>query len=321
MASTVNQLQLTIEDFEERFLPGTTVSSFKENIFRKRAELFDSGNALFYSDLFRHGDLTKLLEGTMLHRPSIRLVGNGTVIPMSDISYSVPYGVFSFENIVDVEKVGEWYKKGYTINVRGAHYNHPGLARCTSLLQQLFSCNIRSNLYLTPTAESGLVPHYDVHDVFVIQVHGCKRWQFFSNNFDRPTENFRYGRQKFDVGQPTSSIDLKPGQILYLPRGVSHSATALDESLHITLGIEEPTLADLLRAIAEIPETEPQLRENIDCDRALNDPEYLKRILPAILGAFSERFTHEKAQPALRRVMSSNLDRSPNRNAGFLNGI
>lgn len=134
-------------------------------------------------------------------------------------------------------------------------------------------------------------------------------------------QNFRYGRQSFDVGQPSKSIDLKPGQILYLPRGVSHAATALDESLHITLGIEEPTLADLLRAVAELPENEPQLRENIDCTRALNDPAYLNSILPVILGVITERLTQEQVHPALKKVRSVNLDRSPDRNASFLNGI
>ena len=138
----MDHLKLTAHDFENRFLPGMKISEFKESIFRRRRQLFDSGNPEYYQELFGRGDLTSLLENTMLHRPSIRMVGKGQVLPMHEISYSIPYGVFSFENIVDIEKVRKWYQEGYTINVRGAHYNHSGLGHCTALLQEVFACNI-----------------------------------------------------------------------------------------------------------------------------------------------------------------------------------
>lgn len=150
---------------------------------------------------------------------------------------------------------------------------------------------------------------------------GVKRWQIYSNNFDKPTEAFRYGRRPFDVGEPTESIDLEPGQMLYLPRGVPHAATALQESLHITFGIEEPTISDLLRSIANLSEVEPALRTNIDCNLARSDPEYLAGILNTIRKEFSHRLESSKTESAFKNLILENLDRSPRRDASFLNGL
>ncbi|SEF85123.1 JmjC domain-containing protein [Nitrosomonas ureae] len=183
---------------------------------------------------------------------------------MSAICRNIPYGKFSFENVVDIQKVKQWYEPGYTVNVRGAHFFHPGLGQTCEILRQMFKCNVRANLYLTPSEKSGLIPHYDAHDVIIIQISGKKRWDFYSNNFAKPTERQHFQSSKFDVGILTKSLELSAGDLLYVPRGTSHSAQAIDDSLHVTLGIEEPTIRDVVTNLIACIEEYPEIRDSLE---------------------------------------------------------
>jgi hypothetical protein len=314
-------LQLTRQDFESQFFGNIVFSDFKNRFFRQAHLLVKGISDEYYSNIFSKGDFSRLLSETMLHRPSVRMAGEGRVLPMSEISTSIPYGMFSFENVVDLEKVEHWYRRGYTINLRGAHYNHAGLAASTKILKEMFGCNIRANLYLAPSGQRGLVPHYDVHDVVVIQISGAKTWSLFENNFENPTENFRFGRRPFDVGSVVSEVELAPGDLLYLPRGWSHAATSVHDSLHLTIGIEEPTAADLLRAVADLLETEADLRESIEFDRLVEDVQYRTEVSQILAKCFGERIEGGRLIDAVELCRRKNFDRALERNVSFLNGL
>ena len=43
------------------------------------------------------------------------------------------------------------------------------------------NAKVGANIYMTPLGSRGLVPHYDDHDVFVIQCEGNKTWQIFDD--------------------------------------------------------------------------------------------------------------------------------------------
>ena len=317
----MKKLELSKQDFEGRFFGKLSCSEFRREFFRKAHLLVRGSSEDFYSCVFSKGDLSKLLSERMLHRPSIRMAREDGVLAMSEISTSIPYGVFSFENVVDIEKVQHWYERGYTINVRGAHYNHSGLAAASKIMQELFDCNVRTNLYLTPSGQRGLTPHYDVHDVIVVQISGTKVWSLFENNFENPTENFRFGRRPFDVGKVIDEFELSPGDLLYLPRGFSHAATSNIESLHVTIGIEEPTAADLLRAVADLLETEVDLRESIEFNRMATDADYRDALVKQLASCFAERTKGSRLFDAVGLAKKRNFDRAIERNVSFLNGL
>ena len=85
---------------------------------------------------------------------------------------------------------------------------------------------VQANAYLSPADSAGLAPHSDSHDVLVLQVEGAKRW---------------------DVAE-LGTVQLEPGDVLYIPRGQRHNAaTAQRHSLHITIGITAVTWQDVAR--------------------------------------------------------------------------
>ena len=102
---------------------------------------------------------------------------------------------------------------------------------------------VQINSYITPAANRGFAPHYDVHDVFVLQVEGRKRWRIHAPVVADPLDNQPWEQYRDAVaaraqGEPLIDTVLEPGDALYLPRGTIHSAEALGEtSIHLTVGV------------------------------------------------------------------------------------
>lgn len=98
---------------------------------------------------------------------------------------------------------------------------------------------VGANVYLTPPNSQGFAPHYDDIEAFVLQVEGQKEWLLYpprSESEVLPREsspNF----QENEIGEPAFRHTLKPGDMLYFPRGWIHQARTVDgqHSLHITL--------------------------------------------------------------------------------------
>jgi mannose-6-phosphate isomerase-like protein (cupin superfamily) len=140
------------------------------------------------------------------------------------------------------------------------------LADFCRALEQVFSCHVQTNIYLTPPNAQGFAAHYDNHDVFVLQVEGEKRWRLYQTPVDMPYRGEAFRRGAYDPGAPTQEFTLKAGDCAYIPRGLMHDAdTGGDcESLHITAGLIVRTWADLLlEAVSAVALTEPEFRRSL----------------------------------------------------------
>ena len=103
------------------------------------------------------------------------------------------------------------------------------------------------NLYLTPPrAARAFESHVDWMDVIVLQLAGEKEWSVWNTPFvklvppdqkRKPTmEELHRTRGQFE------NVRMKPGDVLYIPRGNLHNATtpkdSTEMSLHLTFGIQ-----------------------------------------------------------------------------------
>ena len=94
-------------------------------------------------------------------------------------------------------------------------------------------------------------PHLDQYDVFLIQAMGKRRWQINSKVY--APEDF-YANIDLHILKSFEAEDewiVEPGDILYLPPGVSHYGVALEDCITISVGFRAPTYADLLSAYLE----------------------------------------------------------------------
>lgn len=107
--------------------------------------------------------------------------------------------------------------------------------------------------------------HFDCTESFVVQVRGRKTWTFARNEAVAfPPVNYLEGERLPDElrglvrgpmrAPPPSkrvSVELRPGSVLYLPRGWWHSTRTSEASVHLDLLTALPTWADAARPIVE----------------------------------------------------------------------
>jgi ribosomal protein L16 Arg81 hydroxylase len=156
------------------------------------------------------------------------------------------------------------FRMGLTIFLSDIAASVPG---CRRFLRQLESeLGIREGisrigLFASPES-SGLQTHYDVYDIFSIQLIGTKRFRVARNDkIPFPcTKQYARGKQAYDDlfpqaingyadpdAVPYETVDMKPGSVLFLPRGYWHTTEASDEvSVSVSIGFETPTALDCI---------------------------------------------------------------------------
>ncbi len=143
------------------------------------------------------------------------------------------------------------------------------------------------NAYVTPSQNTGFAPHYDVHDVFVLQLFGRKRWRIHEPVLPAPLRDQPWDARREEVAaraasEPLLDVTLEPGDALYLPRGYLHAASALGEvSGHVTIGVHPVTRAFLAEQLIGALAQDPELRASLPAGVDLSDPTVLAGDLEA----------------------------------------
>jgi ribosomal protein L16 Arg81 hydroxylase len=162
--------------------------------------------------------------------------------------------------------VAEHFMRGATIILPHLHDSLLNLGEFCRSLEEVFSCHVQTNIYLTPSGNQGFPPHYDNHDVFrdadrrrqgMAALRGADRDPYRG-------EQFVAGRHQ--PGEVTREFTLNPGDCVYIPRGLMHDAENVGDepSLHITVGLITKTWADLLlESISELALSEPDFRRSL----------------------------------------------------------
>jgi ribosomal protein L16 Arg81 hydroxylase len=116
---------------------------------------------------------------------------------------------------------------------------------------------VLASLFFTP-AGGGAVPHFDKNENFTIQLTGGKRWQVGE------TPMVACAPESYTLGSsvilpalvpllaeaerpPERTVDLKPGTLLYVPRGTVHHTGAGEPSWSLNLSYCPATWLDLLQ--------------------------------------------------------------------------
>jgi len=148
----------------------------------------------------------------------------------------------------------EHYAAGATITIARADTKIGTLGDFCRRLQSEWRIQCHANVYLSPPGQQGFNPHYDTHDVFILQASGKKQFNFYTNNFDLPFNEDKFDSQNFLPGDKTEEITLNAGDTLYIPRGITHDAIALDQqpSLHITVGVYPVIARDLIQELVQL---------------------------------------------------------------------
>jgi 50S ribosomal protein L16 3-hydroxylase len=108
------------------------------------------------------------------------------------------------------------------------------------------------DLMISYAPEGGSVgPHLDQYDVFILQAQGHRRWQLHSRVVAKDNQvadtDMRI-QKEFEAEQEWL---LAPGDLIYIPPGVSHYGVATDECLSFSVGFRAATHAEMLQDFVE----------------------------------------------------------------------
>ena len=159
-------------------------------------------------------------------------------------------------NRPDVNKVQKLVSKGASIILNDIEKYNSNLLKIADELQKLTQGRCQGNLYFSMASHKAFGPHFDLHDVFAIHFEGEKIWNIYENIEDTPINHptFRISPEERvqRAGKLIDQITLKPGDLLYIPRGQYHDALASENgAIHVAFGLTYFKPIDLMSGIWE----------------------------------------------------------------------
>ena len=182
--------------------------------------------------------------------PSIRLAKSGKLIDPSAYQRGGfdEFGVGV--NHFSVERIRSLVADGATLIFNSVDKVVPTLGATVAETRTALGALCSLNAYYTPVNSIGFGPHWDDHDVVIFQIDGHADWRLLAN----PTPDPHWSVPKI-AGEPPplhsfETVKIAQGQALYIPRGQWHFKQTIDDnSLHLTLGIHLPTIAEKISSI------------------------------------------------------------------------
>jgi hypothetical protein len=245
-----------------------------------------------FTDLLDLAAVDELLSVRGLRTPFLRIAKDGAVVDTKRFTSSQGAGA-EVADQVSSDAVLRLFAEGSTVVLQGLHRLWPPLIEFAGQLAADLGHPTQVNAYVTPPSSRGFSPHYDVHDVFVLQVAGEKHWTIHAPVLPDPLRTHPWTDRAVEVAAaaeraPVIDTVLHPGDALYLPRGYIHSAVALGEiSAHLTIGVHSVTrwgavesALDLVRTLAA---DDPALRGSLPLGVDLADPDATGEDVAAVI--------------------------------------
>lgn len=228
-----------------------TVLALREGTAWRR---FSGGGTPRYAGLLSIAALDAFLRTDGARAPRVSMADESR-----DGSAGVPEHEYTLpDGRVDLPRLLRRFDAGASLVASQFHETHPPLGRFCRGLEKLFLHACQTNIYLTPPKAQGFRSHFDTHDVLVLQVSGRKRWRVWDGQrVESPTRRTPWPGNLQPDGEPHMLL-MEPGDALYIPRGVMHDAATEpgEPSLHITVGLLEPSWAQALRMLVDDNEVE-----------------------------------------------------------------
>ncbi|MEL6928502.1 MAG: cupin domain-containing protein [Cyanobacteria bacterium J06600_6] len=241
-------------DFAKIFNP-LDLDRFFQEYWEEKPLHLSRGIADYYQQLFSVDDVDRVLNYSQIDYPTIRVVANQQEL--------LPAKYTQADQRLNLNQLYKAYHEDHTIVINGLNkFWHP-LAEFCSDLHHLLHHTAVANMYLSPPNSKGLHPHYDTHDVFVLQIEGSKNWEVHAPTQAAPLLNsFQPVIPEQQLGEAIHSVRLEAGDLLYIPRGyVHHAATSDSFSLHLTIGIYPTQWIDLIsQALLAISQQDRRFR-------------------------------------------------------------
>jgi 50S ribosomal protein L16 3-hydroxylase len=153
---------------------------------------------------------------------------------------------------------------GWTLLVQGLNLHLPAADQLLARFRFIPEARLDDVMVSLAMPGTGVGPHVDSYDVFLVQGEGRRRWRT-STQRDltlKPHTALRI-LKRFT---PDSNQVLEAGDMLYLPPRVAHDGVALEPSMTYSIGFRAPQAAELAREFLAY------LDERLDIQGRFSDP-------------------------------------------------
>ncbi|HEU5074921.1 MAG TPA: cupin domain-containing protein, partial [Polyangiaceae bacterium] len=231
----------------ERLLRPVTKEAFVRDYWQQTTLMLERPDPGFYAGLLSERDVESLVAFHQLQYSQLKIAQARP--DMAAYSSHV-----SHERTSDTNGLYHSYAQGDSVVLNFMQkYWEPAARLCRSA-EEFFHFGAGINAYITPQNSQGFPPHFDTHDAFVLQISGAKHWRIYEAWRDLPAEgedNRPVPREA--LGAPTREVELRAGDLLYIPRGHVHEArTTGTASVHVTVGVRCFQWSDLLSELLSL---------------------------------------------------------------------
>ncbi|TPW03151.1 MAG: hypothetical protein FD125_1719 [bacterium] len=138
-------------------------------------------------------------------------------------------------------KVEVFLSAGASILANDVLTLHSPITHAGVALGEALAAEVGASVFCSFKGGRAVATHYDVHEVFAVQTEGEKVWNLYEGREIDPV-GYPPGMTQTDFnkacGRLVSTITMKPGDVLYMPRGFYHDTVTPDQpSLHVSFTV------------------------------------------------------------------------------------
>ncbi|MFI1500115.1 JmjC domain-containing protein [Streptomyces platensis] len=194
--------------------------------------------------------IQEILDVGLLRWPYFMLLKEGIQPAISDFTRTRNVRGQGVSGFADARKVRKFLDDGATMKLSQLEDWHLPTRRLMDEIESQLPAELKAYIFYTPCDNTGMLPHRDPSHVLALQIAGAKEWRIY----DAPDKVDSRGGLLPDLGADSHSHSfvMEPGDVLYLPHGIPHVATArAGTSLHLTLTLTEPAPLELVESVME----------------------------------------------------------------------
>jgi hypothetical protein len=142
--------------------------------------------------------------------------------------------------------IKSFHSRDYTVVATDVGSLAPALQAFARSLEFILHQPVSASVFWSKAGARAIV-HYDKRDNIVVQLSGEKRW-FISTDAPGLQNNWKHIGESLPQIERHKVVDVRPGDLIYIPRGTPHTVESTTESLHLAILFSPLTLRDLMIA-------------------------------------------------------------------------
>lgn len=221
--------------------------------------------------------------------------------------------------LADMDMVSTWLQRGASMICNAVDSLTPGLRAAANALEHGLCARALANLYYSQRSRQAYATHFDPHDAYALHISGEKTWRIYQRYFEHPIPHpmFQGLGQAFHEqhkGPVSQEVTLTPGDMLYIPAGWYHDATASsDTCIHVTFGMTRAIGLELIQLLFDRAVSDPMFRQSLPSPDTANGKDLSDHIV--FLGNRLSEYTKDPdvLEAISSAIRASHYDRRPPR--------